>query len=239
MARVITYENICDNCGTPVGRVNDKDSLDMSDPVKDNNLPPWWAELTITIKQPNPTRVALDAIDIQAQQEADKRLPGVLKKSAVEKAKEMGLQPADPRAKLTDEEREALRGMVVQQVREAALAHSDLADIDPEDEPPLAMVDGSDDGDDPDIDGQKRFILCTDCVPFLTKIGVNVFETHVLEGNTPPWPVLDAPPTTKPAATNVAGPGDGDDGDEGEPDDDDEDEESGDEEAVPSAGATP
>lgn len=237
MARVITYENICDNCGTPVGRVNDKDQLDPLDPVKDNHLPAWWAEVSIVIKQPNPVRVQMDAFDIQVQQETEKRLPGVLKKSQSEKAKEMQIPANDPRAKLTDDERETIRNMVAEQVRIAALAHSGLEDMEPEDEPPLAMVDGSDEGDDPDTDGMKKFILCPDCVPYLTKIGVDVYETHVLEGNTPPWPTLDAP-TTKPAATNVAGPGDGDDDDEGDPDDDDDDEDTGEEEAVP-AGATP
>ena len=238
MARVITYENICDNCGTPVGRVNDKDQLDPLDPVKDNHLPAWWAEVSVVVKQPNPVRVQMDAFDIQVQQETEKRLPAVLKKSQSEKAKEMQIPANDPRAKLTDDERETIRGMVAEQVRLAALANSGLEDVDPEDEPPLAMVDGSDEGDDPDTDGMKKFILCPDCVPYLTKIGVNVFETHVLEGNTPPWPALAAPPIPKAGAG--AGPGDGDDGDEGDPDDDDDDDEdSGDEEAVPSVGATP
>lgn len=236
MARVITYENICDNCGTPVGRVNDKDQLDPADPVKDNYLPPWWAEVMVTVKQPNPDRVQMEALEIQVQQETEKRLPAVLKKSVQEKAKEMGVQPTDTRAKLTDDEREQIREMVASSVRAAA----GLED-DPEEEPPLAMVDGSDEGDDPDSDGQKRFILCPDCVPYLTKIGVNVYETHVLEGNTPPWPQLPGEKVVAaPAGAKLDGPDDdpdGDDDDEGG-DDDDGDEDSG-EEAVPSAPATP
>ena len=49
MARKIIYENACDACGAPAPRTNDREYLEATD--KDTDLPPWWVELTIRVKQ--------------------------------------------------------------------------------------------------------------------------------------------------------------------------------------------
>lgn len=204
MARKIVHENVCDACGASAFRTNDKEFLDATD--KDTELPPWWVELTIRVKQPNPDYVALQAAEVQIRKETDKRLPATLKKAAAEKSKDAG-KPVT----LVEEEIDVLRDMLEQQIRNA----TQIDDLD-DDPSPMVVMDGSEEEDDPEQDGTKRFVLCPDHAHLITTLGIDVFDTHVADGNSPPWKQPAAPAaSTKPSVV-----GEVDEGEEVETPDD-------------------
>lgn len=181
MPRYKTTENLCDACLTPVGHVDDTPETGeglLDEGEKDTGLPPYWAEITVRIKQPNPDRLELEKAEAALQREVDKAMPEVLKKAESEKG-----------SKLTKGERETIREMVEQQARNEA----GLAEVDGDDEAVLVVE-------------EETVILCQDHVPLLEGLGVKLAEGLILEGNVPPWAVPSKVETPAPAPAPAAAP---------------------------------